>query len=65
MDPIVLILRILLLVLAVCVLVWGVRSLTSAWGVGEPYATTILVFTIVLGLLILYLYFPLNFPRRA
>jgi peptidoglycan biosynthesis protein MviN/MurJ (putative lipid II flippase) len=66
MDPVILILQLLLAVLAVCVLVWGVRTLTSAWGIGEPLASTMLVAVVIIALLILYLYLPvLHVPRRG
>jgi hypothetical protein len=55
--------QLILGVLLLCVLVWGVKSLTAAWGVGEPIATTALVVVVLIALLVLFGY--LGYPGMA
>ncbi len=42
------ILSLLLVVLFACVVIWGVRSLLAAFGVGEPISTVVMVFVVIL-----------------
>jgi len=42
----------LLAVLVVCVIIWGTRSLTRAFAIGEPLSTVIMVVVVLVCLLI-------------
>ena len=52
----------LLVVLIVCVVLWGVRALLAAFSVGEPISTVIFVIAVILCLLILLNFLGLGAP---
>ena len=45
------ILTLLVMVIVACVVVWAVRSLMAAFGIGDPIATDVYVLLVVLFLL--------------
>lgn len=52
----------LLLVIVICVIIWATKALTSAFGVGEPIATVLLVLVVLVCLV--YLASHLGFTGR-
>jgi uncharacterized membrane protein YwzB len=54
------IIPLLLAVLVVCIVIWATRSLTAAFGVGEPISTVIMVVVVLICLLFILSRLGLN-----